>query len=243
MQARSARARAGLFAAIRRKRAGERVMTRVRRIRSRHAMLLVALAVATAALLVRPACALDPHKEITQYVQTAWNGESGLPENSVHSIAQTNDGYLWMGTEEGLTRFDGVRFVTFTFHNAPGLASYFIQTLAASRDGSLWAGTDSGLSHYHASPTSPQGGKFETLTTKDGLADDHINALCEDREGGMWVGTGQGLNRIVDGHVENWTTGHGLADPAVNALVVDGGGTLWVGTGKGLSRFQHSQFV
>jgi diguanylate cyclase (GGDEF)-like protein len=206
-------------------------------------MLVVALAVATAALLVRPACALDPHKEITQYVQTAWNGESGLPENSVHAIAQTNDGYLWMGTEEGLTRFDGVRFVTFTFHNAPGLASDFIQTLAASRDGSLWAGTDSGLSHYHASPTSPRGGKFETLTTKDGLAGNHINALCEDREGDMWVGSADGLNRIANGHVENWTTGHGLADSAVNALMVDAGGTLWVGTGKGLSRFVHGQFV
>ncbi len=94
------------------------------------------------------ALALNPGKAITQYMQTSWTSESGLPQNSVQAIAQTKDGYLWFGTQEGLTRFDGVHFVTYTRHNASGLASSNIQALAASRDGSLWVGTDSGLSHY-----------------------------------------------------------------------------------------------
>ena len=201
------------------------------------------VAVAATLALVLPARALDPQKAITQYVQTSWNSESGLPENSVHSLAQTRDGYLWLGTEEGLTRFDGVRFVTYTFHNSPGLASDFIQVLAADQDGSLWIGTDSGLTHHVPSATIGKPGTFSTLTTKDGLSDNHITALCEDREGNLWVATVGGLNRIVAGRVEDWTSGHGLPNAAVNVLALDPGGTLWAGTARGLARFARGQFV
>ena len=213
----------------------------VRRIRKSLVALAVPLA-AAALLCARRAEGLDPAKTITQYVQTSWDSDSGLPENSVHSLAQTKDGYLWMGTEEGLTRFDGVRFVTFTYHNSPGLPSDFIQALAADRDGSLWVGTDSGLSHYVASGSAGRG-RFVTLTTKDGLTGNTILALCEDRKGALWVATRLGLNRIVDGRVENWASGHGLPDAAVNALAMDTGGTIWVGTAKGLSRFEDGRFV
>lgn len=198
--------------------------------------------VATLALS-RPARALDPKKDVTQYVQAVWNSESGLPENSVHSLAQTRDGYLWLGTEEGLTRFDGVRFVTYTFHNSPGLASNFIQVLVADQEGGLWIGTDSGLSHYVPSAIIGQHGTFSTFTTKDGLSGNSITALCEDHEGALWVATRQGLNRIVDGHVENWTRDRGLPVAAVNALAVDSGGTLWVGTARGLARQVGDRFV
>ena len=212
-------------------------------IRPRLRLGAVSLALAAAALLVRPACALDPHKAITQYVQTTWDDQDGLPENSVHAITQTADGFLWFGTEEGLTRFDGVRFVTYTIHNAPGLHSNLIQTLAPGQDGTLWVGTDSGLSQFHPSVTAPRGGTFTVLTARDGLTDNNITALCEDREGALWVGTALGLNRIFNGHVENWTSGHGLADAAVRAIAIDSGGTLWVGTENGLSRFADGRFV
>lgn len=212
-------------------------------IRARLRLGALFLALAATALLVRPACALDPHKAITQYVQTAWDDQDGLPENSVHAITQTADGYVWFGTEEGLTRFDGVRFVTYTIHNAPGLHSNFIQTLAAGQDGTLWVGTDSGLSQFHPSVTAARGGTFSVLTARDGLTDNNITALCEDREGALWVGTALGLNRIVNGRVENWTSGHGLADAAVRAIAIDSGGTLWVGTENGLSRFVDGHFV
>ncbi|HEX4006309.1 MAG TPA: two-component regulator propeller domain-containing protein [Acidobacteriaceae bacterium] len=207
------------------------------------ALLAVLHLIAASILLVCPAHALDPHKSITQYVQTSWSSETGLPENSVHAITQSANGYLWIGTEEGLTRFDGVRFVTLTVHNSPGLASNLINVLAPSRDGTVWVGTDSGLSHFLPSSTAQHGGTFVRFTTKDGLADNNITALCEDRDGALWVGTSQGLNRVVDGRVENWTTGHGLADPSVSAIAVDAGGTLWVGTANGLSRFEDAQFT
>lgn len=187
--------------------------------------------------------ALDPDKAITQYMQTSWTSESGLPQNSVQGMTQTTDGYLWFGTQEGLTRFDGAHFTTYTRHNARGLASSFIQSLAAGRDGSLWIGTDSGLSHYEPPAGKDEDGTFTTLTTKDGLSGNNIESLCVDSEGGLWVGTAKGLNRIVAGHVRSWTTRDGLADLSVRAIATDTGGTLWVGTAKGLARFDRGRFT
>lgn len=197
----------------------------------------------SAILLAQSARALDPAKAITQYMQTSWTSESGLPENSVQAIAQTTDGYLWFGTQEGLSRFDGVRYVTYTRHSAPGLASSNIEALAASRDGSLWVGTDSGVTHYVPAAVAGDAGTFTTFTTKNGLSGDNITALCEDREGGLWVGSSQGLNRILNGRIESWSTELGGGDPTVNAIVMDRGGTLWVGTQRGLLHFAHGRFV
>ncbi len=223
---------------------GARFGKNARLIRSGTRRLVLAAQLVSVALgALRPAGALEPRKAITQYVQTVWNSELGLPENSVHAIAQTADGYLWMGTEEGVTRFDGVQFVTYTYHNAPGLASDYILALAASRDGSLWIGTDSGLSHYVAGASPGQPGRFVTLTAKDGLSGNVVLALAEDREGALWVGTSRGVNRIFNGRVEDWTRGHGIPQGQVNAIAVDAGGTLWVGTPGGLARFAGGQFV
>src|SRR5580698_7299136 len=154
------------------------LVTPTRRRKCAWAASMWAASILVAAILAtQTAFALDPAKAITQYMQTSWTSESGLPQNSVQAIAQTADGYLWFGTQEGLTRFDGAHFSTYTRHNAHGLASSFIQALAAGRDGSLWIGTDSGLSHYQ--PTTPAGsdGVFTTLTTADGLSGNNIAAL------------------------------------------------------------------
>src|ERR1035438_4605831 len=70
--------------------------------------------VAAAVLLAAPGMALDPRKAITQYLQSVWATDAGLPQTSVFSIAQTTDGYLWVGTEQGLARLDGVRFTVST---------------------------------------------------------------------------------------------------------------------------------
>lgn len=189
------------------------------------------------------ALALNPAKAITQYMQTTWTSESGLPQNSVQAIAQTSDGYLWFGTQEGLTRFDGVHFVTYTRHNAPGLASSNIETLAASRDGSLWVGTDSGLSHYIPAAMPGDTGTFTSLTIREGLVGDNITSVLEDREGGLWVGSTQGLTRILNGKFESWPLTRGDEDPTINAMMIDNGGTLWVGTRQGLDRFERGHFV
>jgi diguanylate cyclase (GGDEF)-like protein len=224
-------------------RIGERPVTGTRWASQFAEFLRAAACLAGAALLVYPAHALDPDKAITQYVQTAWNSASGLPENSVHAITQTSDGYLWLGTEEGLTRFDGVRFVTYTFHNSPGLASDYIGVLAADRDGSLWAGTDSGLTHVRVAGPALGDLKFDTYSSSNGLSGNNVTAICQDNDGAIWVGTTHGLDRIADGRVEHWAAGHGLPNPSVAALAVDAQGTLWAGTAKGLARLDHGRFI
>ena len=71
--------------------------------------------------------------------------ENGLPQNTIHALAQTADGFLWLGTEVGLVRFDGVNFATFDEHSKPALPSGDIRCLLAAKDGSLWIGTGDGL--------------------------------------------------------------------------------------------------
>src|SRR5687768_16620034 len=104
----------------------------------RHWAALAVLVVAT------PAAALDPARAVTQYRHQGWNTGEGLPQSSVESIAQTPDGYLWLGTQEGLARFDGVRFVVFDRANTPALGHNRITALAAGAEGALWIGTEGG---------------------------------------------------------------------------------------------------
>src|SRR5262245_39345137 len=78
------------------------------------------------------ASALDPGRAITQYVRDGWGLREGLPQLSVQGVAQTPDGYLWLATEEGLVRFDGVRFTVFDEGNTPGLRSRNIEALAVA---------------------------------------------------------------------------------------------------------------
>ena len=94
-----------------------------------------------------PLAALDPHKALTQYSASVWTQQQGLPQDAVQAIAQTTDGFLWLGTDEGLARFDGYEFVSFNRERgAP--RSNSISALAAGKDGSLWIGSRSGLTHY-----------------------------------------------------------------------------------------------
>ena len=97
-----------------------------------------------------PSAALDPRKAITQYGHDVWQREDGLPQNSVKAILQTRDGYLWLATEEGLARFDGVRFTVFDSTNTPEMRVRFVNALARRRRGRpLDRHHGGGLLRYH----------------------------------------------------------------------------------------------
>jgi PAS domain S-box-containing protein len=198
------------------------------------------LAATFAALLcsavARPS--LDPHKAITQYVHDVWKTDAGLPQNSVLAIAQTPEGYLWLATEEGLVRFDGVRFTVFDKTNTLQLRSNVILALLSDRQGNLWIGTNGGgLVQYRQ-------GKFSALTTRQGLSNDSVLALYEDREGSLWIGTdGGGLNRLKDGVFQTYTTKDGLASNAVFAIAEDKHDNLWIGTHDGLNRLKDGRIA
>lgn len=165
-----------------------------------------------------------------------WQTEQGLPQNSVQAVLQTRDGYLWIGTREGLARFDGVRFTVFDQRNTPELPHNQIRALFEDRAGQLWISTPGGLAQY-------RDGRFTAFTTRDGLSSSNVWSVDEDRSGNLWVATVNGLNRWRDGKFTSFTTGEGLAHNSIECLLEDREGTLWVGTAAGLSRFSDGRFT
>ncbi|MEO8352004.1 MAG: two-component regulator propeller domain-containing protein [Chthoniobacteraceae bacterium] len=119
--------------------------------------------------------------EDTSYLVKNWRTIDGLPQNWVRAIEQTSDGYLWVGTRGGLSRFDGVRFTNYGL--ADGLKGLLIMDLREDGQGGLWIGTlGGGLSHW-------SNGVISTLTTADGLAHNDVMALATADDGGLWVGS------------------------------------------------------
>ena len=159
---------------------------------------------ATVALgaLVHPALALNPSRALSQYTRTVWTQDHGLPQDTVRAIAQTKDGYLWLGTDEGLAQFDGYDFVVFNKENG-ALPSNSVATLWAAKDGSLWIGTLGGLTRY-------RNGKFTTFTKKDGLGDTSVNSITEDKSGAIWVAAGVYVNRFQNGTFTKYSPREGL---------------------------------
>ena len=94
------------------------------------------------------ASALDPSLDLSQYAHTSWKVREGFTSGTIFAMAQTPDGYLWLGTESGLVRFDGVRAVPWQSPNGEQLPSNFVQDLLVARDGTLWIGTDKGLASW-----------------------------------------------------------------------------------------------
>jgi ligand-binding sensor domain-containing protein/signal transduction histidine kinase len=123
------------------------------------------------------------------YARRVWRTQDGLPENRVHALAQTPDGYLWIGTSGGLARFDGARFVVFSRINTPAMTGDDVRALSVGRDGSLWIATDGGgLLHY-------KNDSFRSIGPPEGLTNEFVGAVLEDRQGIVWVGTNRGLFR------------------------------------------------
>ncbi len=179
---------------------------------------------------------LAPDKAMGRYTHYSWLEQHGLPQNSVTAITQTRDGYLWLGTAEGLVRFDGVRFKVFDSGNTGEIKIKLIVALLEDREGSLWITTGGfGLIRL-------KDGRFTAYTSKNGLANNDVQAVCEDGDGGLWIGTVAGLNHLKDGKFTAYTTNNGLAGDHVMALLKDRRGNIWVGTRSGLSRFKDGKF-
>jgi diguanylate cyclase (GGDEF)-like protein len=203
--------------------------------------LLCGLAVCLALVgLPSPARALAPDRSTGQYVLRSWRaGDRQLPSNVVQAVLQTSDGYLWLGTENGLVRFDGVRFATFDTENTEGLRHNTIQSLCEADDGTLWIGTwGGGLSRYAE-------GRFASFLAADGLGNDFVRSLAAAPDGALWIGTFGGgvVRRDRDGTFTRFGKEQGLPDLEVRTVFVDRSGGLWVGTRSGgVARFEGARF-
>lgn len=167
-----------------------------------------------------------------EFTQQIWKKEHGLPNDTVHAVLQTRDGYLWIATRGGLARFDGIKFVVFNHVNTPEMLSDHCTSLAEDTEGTLWIGTKHGVLRRQLN-------RFSRLGIADGLASEAINVLCASPNGGLWIGTDQGLNHFQNGalsfHYLHWTP----SNQFIQALCHDGSATLWVGTSSELFRYDE----
>ena len=171
--------------------------------------------------------ALDPALDVSQYAHEAWKIDEGFTNSEITSIAQTPDGYLWLGTELGLYRFDGLKNVQWHPPADQALPSNWIFSLLAARDGTLWIGTEKGLASW----------KDGKLTQYSQLAGLYIFKILEDREGTVWASavsiTAGRLCAIRNGSVQ-CSGGDGTLGRGAFGLYEDSKGNLWAGVKDGL---------
>jgi signal transduction histidine kinase/CheY-like chemotaxis protein/ligand-binding sensor domain-containing protein len=180
-------------------------------------------------LLSVPAWGLDPKLALTQFGHDVWTTSSGLPHDSVRAIAQTADGYLWIATNAGLARFDGVSFTIFNESNAPLLKGTTVTAMQAAPDGSLYLGTvNAGVLRYRR-------GAIERVDVPP-LAGNSVRALLLDSRGVLWVGADRGLCQLDRGH--GVSVFRGGYESNVHSLLEYPAGTVWVGANDGLHRYE-----
>jgi len=207
--------------------------------------------------------ALDPGKAFHHYVRDVWSIQDGLPQISVQSVAQDRQGYIWVGTQSGLARFDGIRFTTFTPETEPELPGIWARTLLADDAGRLWIGTYKGLAVY-------ENGKFRTIPVADAALypvldvfaviedDGRITAATSSgvfelrgnklvlrrgsppsaqtllkRADGLWVGSLGGVYRM-SGNETQFLPMPAHVSKAVVTRLIEAQGRIWAGTSLGL---------
>jgi ligand-binding sensor domain-containing protein/two-component sensor histidine kinase len=141
-----------------------------------------------------------------------WRVRDGLPQNAVQALVQTPDGYLWIGTNGGLVRFDGTEFRLFGRHNTPELAEDSILQLYVDAGGVLWIGTEGGgLVSFRA-------GHFNHFGSAQGLSNGFVRAIFEDGQRRLWVGTDRGLFAFRKGRLDRVDAKNGL--PSINVYSI-----------------------
>src|SRR5262249_40910397 len=138
--------------------------------------------------------ALDAPESGAGYVTQKFTVEDGLLSNNVNALLQTRDGFLWIGTQDGLLRFDGRHFTPIQF--LPQVSPILVSALAEAPDGALWVGTRAGLARI-PSPSSVELGRTVSSIFHPGSGDgDSVQCLHFSRSGDLWVGTHTGLYRL-----------------------------------------------
>jgi len=183
------------------------------------------------------ALALDPARPLSTHAQRTWRSEDGLLQDTVSALLESRDGFLWIGTEAGLVRFDGTDFEHYSRLRLPGFEHNDIQCLAEGSDGAIWIGTsEPGLYRLLR-------GEVRTLGAMEGLPDQPIRRLLRDRSGRLWAAPAEGPLLRFDG-TRFQAVPSEAARLRIRVLAEDAAGTLWVGTaGSGLWRLKEDHLV
>lgn len=201
-------------------------------------LLLTLLALALALALALPLRAAAPEPTLRfEHLSV----QHGLAQESVLAIVQDRDGFMWFGTQSGLSRYDGYRFVNYhsEIGNPRSLASNAVRALHLDRHGRMWLGTDGGLNRY-----DPATHSFTLYAPHEparrGTGNRQIRTMIGDGRNGLWIGTADGLQHF-DVDTGKFTVWHHLPndartlrDDGIQALALDGDGRLWIGSSAGL---------
>lgn len=169
--------------------------------------------------------ALDPTSHISQYGHSVWRVRDGYFGGAPEVIAQTTDGYIWVGTDTGLFKFDGVRFVPWKAPSGEELLSSQVDSLLSARDGSLWIGTESGLAHLINH-------RLILYQKNEGWA---VEDIYEDRDGKIWFmrirsdDKTHSLCQVLDADVRCYGSKDGIDVFGTGPIAQDPSGDLWVG--------------
>lgn len=175
--------------------------------------------------------------------------EHGLSQNSVNCIMQDHRGFLWIGTDRGLNKFDAYRFTVYKHdpEDSQSLRDGKIWCLFEDRAGNLWIGTDDGgLSRFNRDTETFAHFRHDPKVEKS-LSSNHVRTIFEDRSGTLWIGTSNGLNRFDRDEnrftlfVNNLDHSDHLSRNRITAIYEDShnGGTLWIGTAGGLFQLRR----
>ncbi len=167
------------------------------------------------------ATALSPGVPLSELRHTAWTEVDGVPD-AIGSLVQSSDGFLWIGSPTGLTRFDGVHFEKVALEQGGRLSSGQIYSLHAPASGGLWIGFTFGGAAFL------RDGKLKIYTDRDGLPQGSVKSFAEDRRGMLWVGTTTGLARFENEHWRKVGPSDGFPESRADLLMTDSAGALWV---------------
>lgn len=180
---------------------------------------------------------LSPSRQLNQYIIEVWKKERGLLQNNLTAILQSSDGYLWIGSNEGLIRFDGVEFKVFTTATHPQLKSNVITNLYEDSKKTLWIGTaGGGLTIY-------QKGKFSNWSQPEGLVSSIVSDIIEDEKGQLWIGTPSGLCWFNGKKFKYFTTKDGLSSREIHSFYLAQNNRLWIGTARGFTLYANGRFT
>ncbi len=164
-----------------------------------------------------------------QYTHRSWTERDGLPPGRVRAIAQDRDGYLWIGTEVGLIRFDGVRFVPMQLRRETTAQDDRVLTVINAADGSIWTGFGAG-----GGVSRLAGDAVTNYGSAEGLGDGFISGIAQDPEGSIWAAAREGLYRFRGDHWTKASASDGVPPGPAYGVYVDAAGNLWAALATGV---------
>jgi len=186
--------------------------------------------------------ALEPSTPLGRLARQSWSIENGLPQNTIQALLQSRDGYLWVGTELGLARFDGVSFRVFDHATIAPFPDAEIRCMLDARNAenktsgdSLWVGTGDGLVRW-------VNGRPTVFTTHDGLPGNSIRGLAQTADHAVWIWTELGLARWDGQRLQAVAAENGLPRGEITSIAADSTGGIWVGTTAGAAVFRQGHW-